>query len=172
MRLALVIAFLVVPRIANACGFWSMTDNEKKWTVGYLINSGEIKNEKGKRIGVFYLDIDNEPGLRVVRDRKVVFDVKKGKLLKFGKAVATIEGNLISFGRRKYTIELTNPHMEHDVMPTWTLAVKRGDQLIVESEHASSLCAGLHEQMTSEQHEEEVRRRVIYYLAWRELGAS
>jgi hypothetical protein len=101
-----------------------------------------------------------------------VFDVKNGKLLKFGKAVATIEGNLISFGRRKYTIELTNPHMEHEVMPAWTLAVKRGDQLIIESEHASSLCAGLHHEMTPEQHEEEVRRRVIYYLAWREVGAT
>jgi hypothetical protein len=172
MRMAMVIALVLAPQIASACGFWSMTDNEKKWTVGYLINSGDIKNAKAKRVGVFYLDIDNKPGLRVVRDRKVVFDVKNGKLLKFGKAVATIEGNLISFGRRKYTIELTNPRMEHEVMPTWDLAVKRGDQLIIESKEASSLCAGLHREMTPEEHEEEVRRRVFYYLAWREVGAT
>jgi hypothetical protein len=169
---ALAVALLVVvPRIADACGFWSMTDNEKKRSIGYLINSGEITSDKGKRLGMLYLDIDNKPGLRVVRERKVVFDIKHGKLLKLGKAIATIDGNTISFGRRVYTIELTDPHQEHEGIPAWKLAVKRGDQLILEAEHASSLCAGLHREMTAAQLEDEVRRRVIYYLAWREVGA-
>lgn len=167
---AMVLALLVVaPRVADACGFWSMTDKEKKRSIGYLINSAEIKNEKDKRLGMLYLDIDNKPGLRVVRERKVVFDIKNGKVLKLGKAVGTIDGNNVTFGRRTYTIELTDPHEHHT--PSWKLAVKRGDQLIIEAEHASSLCAGLHREMTPEQLEDEVRRRVIYYLAWRELGA-
>jgi hypothetical protein len=146
---AMVLALLVtVPRLAHACGFWSMADNEKKRSIGFLINSAEIKNAKDKRLGMLYLDIDNKPGLRVVRERTVVFDIRNGKLLKLGKVVGTIEGNNLTVGRRTYTIELTDPHEEHERIPAWKLAVKRGDQLIIEAPHASSLCAGLHREMT------------------------
>lgn len=163
---------LVAARPAEACGHWSMVDKEKKLDIGFLINSAEIINAKGKRIGAFYLDIDSKKPIRVVKDRKVVFDVKGDKLLKLGKVVATIDGNTLSFGKKAFTIELTDPHTMHDVMPAWKLAVRRGDQLIVEAEHASSLCAGLSKTMTPAEHEDEVRRRVIYYIAWRELGTS
>ena len=165
---ALVWLFLAV-RPAGACGFWSMVDKEKATKVGYLINSASItKNEK--RIGVLYFDIEAKGGMRVARDHKVIFDIKAGKLRKLGKVVATIDGDNLTFGKKTYTIELTNPHVVHDVMPAWTLAVKRGDEVIVEAEDASSLCSGLHKEMTATDSEEEVRRRVIYYLAWRELG--
>lgn len=174
MRIAILVLSLVVATPAFACGFWDMKDNEKKLSIGFLINSASITNAKDKRVGAFYLDVESGKPPRTVKGKQVVYDVKGDKLLKHGKAVATIEGNTIKFARRAYTIELTNPHMEHEVMPAWKLAVRRGDQLIVEAEHASSLCAGLARAkgtpMTSEEHEDEVRRRVIYYLAWRELG--
>jgi hypothetical protein len=173
MRIVIIILSLLVATPALACGFWNMQDNEKKLSIGFLINSASINSAKG-RVGAFYLDIDSGKPPRTVKGRKVVYDVKGDKLLKHGKPVATIDGNTIKFARRAYTISLTNPHMEHEVMPAWKLEVRRGDQLIVESEHASSLCAGLARAkgtpMTSEEHEDEVRRRVIYYLAWRELG--
>ena len=157
---------LVAARPAAACGYWSMTDNEKKLDIGFLINSASItKGKDEKRVGAFYLDIESKHGMRVVKGKSVVYDIKGGK------AVATITGDTIAFGKKQYTIELTDPHFEHEKMPAWKLAVRRDGELIVEAEHASSLCAGLHKEMTPAQHEEEVRRRVIYYLAWRELGA-
>jgi hypothetical protein len=159
---------LVAARPADACGFWSMADKQKKTEVGFLINSASITSGK-KRIGAFYLDIESKSGMRVVKGREVVYDIKGDKLRKRGKVVATISGETITFGKKQYTIELTDPHEMHD-MPAWRLAVRRDSELIVEGEHASSLCAGLHREMTPAEHEEEVRRRVIYYLAWRELG--
>src|SRR5690348_17218557 len=134
---------LLAARPAEACGYWSMADKEKKLDIGFLINSASIKNASGRRVGAFYLDVESKQPLRVVKARKVVYDVKGDKLLRLGKAVATIDGNTITFGKKRYTIELTDPHTWPDTLPAWKLAVKRGDELIVEAEHASSLCAGL-----------------------------
>src|SRR5512139_1548511 len=105
---------VVAARPAEACGFWSMTDKEKQREVGYLINSASITNAAKRRVGAFYLDIEAKSGLRVVRDKKVVFDIKGDKLVKLGKPVATIDGHTITFGKRAYTIELTDRHAMHD----------------------------------------------------------
>jgi hypothetical protein len=169
MRILMLLVVLLASRPSDACGFWSMTDKERKTEVGFHINSASITNGK-KRLGAFYLDIEAKDGMRVVKGRTVVYDIKGDKLRKRGKVVATISGDTIAFGKKQYAIELTDPHMEHEVMPAWKLAVRRDGELIVEAEHASSLCAGMKRDMTPAQHEDEVRRRVIYYLAWRELG--
>lgn len=173
MRSVLVVIAVVLGgvRIADACGYWSMTDKDRNVTVGYLINSAEIKKGE-KRVGAFYLDLEAKGGIRVARDHKVVFDIKKGKLVKLGKAVGTVDGNVVTIGKKTFLVELSNPHEIHDVMPAWNLAVKRGDQVIIETDEASSLCSGLKKEMTDAEAEDEVRRRVIYYLAWRELGAT
>jgi hypothetical protein len=171
---AMLVALLVAARPAEACGYWSMTDTEKGFDIGFLINSASITKKKGARVGAFYLDIDSPKlGLRVVAKKKVVFDFKDNKLRKFGKPIATIDGNMIAFkGKSTYTIELTNPRIVHDVMLEFDLAVKRDGNVIVESKEASSLCAGLKQTMTDAEKEEEVRRRVFFYLAWRDVGAT
>jgi hypothetical protein len=171
-----IVAFLVgawlllAARPASACGVWSMHDTQKKLEAKYLVNSAEILTEgdKQKRVGVFYLDIENKSGIRVVRSRKVVFDVKNGKLLKLGKTVGTIDGEKLTIGKKVFTIALTNPHTMHD-MPAWTLAVSLDGETIIEAENAPSLCNNLHGGMTEADQMEEVRRRVIYYIAWREI---
>lgn len=165
---ASVVAFA---RPADACGEWDMTDEEKSYEVSFLINSGVITKGK-KRLGAIYLD-ENPAGLRSVKDRKVVFDVKKDKLTKYGKAIATINADhSVAFGKRVYTIEFSNPHERHAGMKEWDLVVKRGDKVIVTSTEASALCAPMHRDppWTDEQMQDEVRRRVMYYLAWRETG--
>lgn len=171
MRALLVVLALIVaaPRVADACGEWGMTDTEKTYTVSYLINSGRISNGK-TWIGAIYLD-DDKSGLRTVKDRKVIFDVKNGKLRKRGKTIATIADNTVAFGKRVYTIELANRHDVHD-MAAWDLTVKRGDKVIITSTEASALCAPMHRDppWTEDQMQDEVRRRVMYYLAWRETG--
>lgn len=169
-----VVAILVAfARPAHACGYWKMHDEEKNRDIGYLINSVKISTGDHKRaLGAIYLDDQHPSGLRTVKNRKVVFDVKKDKLTKYGKAIATIGADhSVAFGKRVYTIELTNRHDLHG-MAAWDLTVKRGDKVIITSTEASPLCAPMHRDppATEEQMQDEVRRRVMYYLAWREAG--
>lgn len=168
---AVVLAGALAAPAADACGFFRMEDHEKHLTIGNLINSAAISTidkdgNEGKRIDALYFDTDNAAGLRVAADHKVVFDVRGDKVLHYGKPIGTIAANGdVTFGRHTYTIELTDERVEHERMKTWKLVVKRGDTVIVESPDASALCAafdGRHDAV------DEVRRRVIYYLAWRE----
>ena len=176
MRLvAILVGFwlsLASARRAEACGYWDMQDVEKKLHIGFLINSGVIANDK-VRLGAIYLDTEAKDGLRSVRERKVIFDIKGDKLRKLGKVIGTIDraADTVTIKGVTFAIALTDYHEEHEGIPAWKLAVKRGDQVIVTAEHASSLCAGLARNMTQDASKEEVRRRVIFYLAWRVTGA-
>lgn len=176
MRLVAALLGLVIvlagARSADACGFWRMKDVEKGREIGFLVNSATISRGKA-RLGAIYLDIESKDGLRSVRDRRVVFDIKGDKLRKLGKAIGTIDrtSDTVTIKNVTYAIALTDYHEEHEGMPAWKLEVRRGDQVIVTAEHASSLCAGLARTMTRDEAMEEVRRRVIFYLAWRATGA-
>ena len=162
-------------RPAAACGEWHMTDKEKQLAISWLINSGTIA--KGtKRVGALYLDDDLKHGLRVVTSRKVIFDIRAGKLRKYGTPVATLDGNAITFGKRVYTIAFDDEHGFHgmDDMRAWKVTVTRGDDVVIESESASALCAVAHartgDPLTREEQQAELRTRIGYYLAWREVG--
>ena len=175
MRIAAIVLGLllvVTARPSHACGYWKMQDTEKGLDIGYLINSASIAKGK-KKWAAIYLDIEAKDGMRTVRERKVVFDIKDGKLRKLGKVIGTVDrdAGTATIKGTTYTIELTDPFTEHD-MPAWKLSVKRGDKVIITSESASALCAAMGRPggMTDEESREEVRRRVIYYLAWRETG--
>jgi hypothetical protein len=171
----LVLGWLTV-RPAGACGFWSMHDVEKKLDVGWLINAASITRGAGtdheKRLAALYLDIDTPGGIRVVADKKVIYDVKKSKILRYGKVIGSVDadGNA-TFGKTTYAILFSDPKDDHG-MPAWTVTVKRGDAVVAETQTGSALCAGLHRDppMTEAEQQDEVRRRVIYYLAWRETG--
>jgi hypothetical protein len=159
-------------RRAAACGSWAMTDVEKSRDIGYLINSVSIHSGE-RRVGAIYLDTEAKDGLRSVRERKVIFDVKGDKLRKLGKVIGTIDrtADTVTIKGVTYAIALTDYHEEHEGMPAWKLEVRRGDKVIVTAEHASSLCAGMGRGLTQDESKEEVRRRVIFYLAWRATGA-
>lgn len=176
MRIWLVVALacaglLAAARPAAACGVWRMTDLEKGREIKWLINSGAITSGK-RRLGALYLETDGPHGPRVVAGRKVVFDVVGGALRKRGKKIGSLDaaGTLV-LGKARYTIELTEPSDYHG-MPAWRLIVRRGDDVILESAQAASLCAGMHRDppMTEAEHQAEIRRRVAYYLAWRTTG--
>jgi hypothetical protein len=177
---------LFAPRIADACGVWHMEDKEKKVDIEWLINSGRVNrpNPKAKpddyetatiTIGALYLDTENKSGLRVVRDKKVIFDIVAGKLRKLGKVVATIDKDTIKFGSRAYTITWVDKGPWHD-FPSWAFTVKRGDVVVLESARASALCAGAHAMATTgmgmpdADQLAEIRHRIAFYLAWREVG--
>ena len=160
---------LLVPRIADACGYWKMQDEEKSYQIGFHINSGTITKDQ-RKVAFIYLD-EAKTGLRSVRERKVVFDVKNGKLTKYGKAIATINADgSVAFGKRVYTIQFSNQHDYHG-MPAWDLLVERDGARVVSSKEATALCMQGQKTATEEQMQNEVRRRVMFYLAWRETGA-
>lgn len=171
--IAVVVALVVslgIARHADACGFWRMEDKEKGLSIGWLINSASI--EKGeRRLAALYLDLEDKRGMRVTLGKKVVFDIAGTAVRRYGQVVGKRDNDkgTVTFGKHVYTIELTNQHELH-MAPAWTLTVKRGDDVIVTSDEASSLCRAMNVGMDDAGSEEEVRRRVIYYLAWRELG--
>ncbi|MDX2093464.1 MAG: hypothetical protein SFX73_36810 [Kofleriaceae bacterium] len=156
-------------RPAEACGSWRLRDTERGTEAGYLINSLTIRRNN-KRVGALYFS-EAKTGLRVVKDRKVVLDIKDGKLLRYGKPIAEVSDAGVTFGKKAYTIELADAPSRHG-MPTYLLTVKHGDKIVLTSDEASALCAGgLASPLAPEDGRWEVRRRVIYYLAWRERKA-
>jgi len=166
---------VVAARPAEACGFWRMSDTEKKLEIGWYINSGTITKHKAKkRVAALYLD-EAKDGLKVVTSKKVVYDVKDGKIRKHGKPVGSIDAaGAIVFGKKTYTVEFSDQKPLHD-FPSWTLTVKRGADVIISSTEASALCAAAHRAqtggtMSDGEQQAEIRLRVAYYLAWRELG--
>jgi len=162
-------------RPALACGEWSMHDAQKGRDINWLINSGAVF--KGdKRRGAIYLDDDAKRGLRVVKGRKVVFDVKAGVLRRYKKKIGRIadDGSIV-IKNKTYTLEFSNPHDFHGIT-AWDLVVKRGDTVVIESDEATALCAvaAAHAdgvEMSEAEQQQEVRLRVAYYLAWRDVGA-
>jgi hypothetical protein len=178
MRWLLAVALLAVAsRPAVACGVWVMQDAEKRLAIEWLINSASIaRDDKAHvRLAALYLDIESKPGIRVVASRKVVFDIKADKVLRYGAAVGKLDGDSVVFGKTTYTIELApNATPLHREMPDYALTVRRGDDVVIKAEHASGLCTQRVDDPSSPESvaraTDEIRRRVIYYLAWRELG--
>lgn len=168
------IVLVLAPRIADACGVWHMTDVENKLDVEWWINAGLINNAKKVKVGHLGMT-ENKDGLSVFKDRKTLYDVAGGKLRKYGKAVATYDDASVSFGKRVYTFAFDNAPDLHG-MPSWTVTVRRGDTVVLESKDASALCAFAAAQaktgapLPEADQKAEIRRRMMFYLAWREVG--
>lgn len=153
---------------ADACGTWSMNDKEKGTQITFWINSAIIKKGERRR-GAIYL-MEHEQGLRVVKGRKVVMRIDGDKLLKRGAVVGTVDDSGVTLGKKRFDIILDNPGTIHE-QPSWSLTVKRGDKVILDGTNVWALCFGRPDapKVPSEL-QAEIRRRVIYYVAWRELG--
>jgi hypothetical protein len=166
---------LALPGRADACGAWDLKDLDKKVDIEWLINAGTVRRGD-TRLANLYLDLDAPGGVRVAADHRVVFDVARGKVLRYGKKVGTVDGDTITINGHAYAIDYSDLKIDHGVrdveIDSWKLVVKRGDTVIATSDRASSLCAPMHRTtpMSEAEQRDEVRRRVTYYLAWRELG--
>lgn len=171
--ICLALAVTVAARPADACGVWHMTDTGKRLAVRWDISSGLI-TKSTRRLAALYLDLEAQDGIKVVTSKRVVFDVKHGTLRRYGKPIGKLTDDAITIGRKTFTFALTDPHDLHDML-AWTLTVKLGDAVVITSPEATALCAPLErarhgEQMTVAEQQDEIRRRVAYYLAWRERG--
>lgn len=172
-----VAAVLAAPKVADACGVWRMTDVEKKLDIEWWINAGAIHNQKTKRkVGHLGLDTEHKDGMRVFKARKTLFDVAGDKLRRYGRPVATFDDTTVTFGKRVYTFAFEDAGDWHG-FPSWKVTVKRGDTVVLESKQASALCAGAQAQartgsaLPEADQRAEIRRRMMFYLAWRETGA-
>lgn len=171
---ALGLVVFAVPHRVDACGAWDLKDVDKRLDIEWLINAGTVRRGE-TRVANLYLDLDAPEGVRVAAEHRVVFDVVRGKVLRYGKRVGTVDGDTITIAGHAYTLAFSDLKIEHGVreieIDSWKLVVQRGDTVVATSERASSLCAPLHRNGMSEADQrDEVRRRVTYYLAWRELG--
>ncbi len=179
--LVTVLALALVPRTADACGYWKMTDVERKRAVGWLWNAGTITTtgKAERRLGALYLDTEHADGVRVVASRKVVFDIKDGKLRKRGKVIGTVDATTITLGKAVFAVEL-GPQIDFHGIPGWSFVVKRDGAVVLQSEAAAALClavqhggaGGSASMMPIDAQQHEVVRRIAYYLAWRERGPS
>lgn len=173
----LIACIWLVPRIADACGTWDMTDVEKKLEIQWWINAGQIFNPKTKsKAGHLGLSERKDGTLYVFKNDKPLYEVAGDKLRKWGKPVATFDDTSVSFGKRIYTFAFEDGGDFHG-MPSWKVTVKRGDTIVIESKQASALCAFAAAQaktgkpLPEADQKAEIRRRMMFYLAWREVGA-
>jgi hypothetical protein len=166
LALAFALAVALV-RPANACGFWRMSDTEKHFSIGWLINSASIE-QGDKRLAALYLDIESKSGLRTTLGKQVVYDIAGDTVRHAGKAIGKLRADgSVGFGDHVYAIELSDPRVVEQRVRMWTLTVKRNDTTVITAENASALCNAMGPDNAAKA-EDEVRRRVIYYLAWRE----
>jgi len=173
--LAVLFGMMLAARSADACGYFFMEDHERHLLIENLINAATISTvgkdgKADKTVTTLYYDTEYESGLRVSLKNTVVFDVRGSDVLKYGKVVGTIASNGdVSFGKHTYKIELTDERLDKRLsahgVTTWTMTVKRGDTLVLDSAGVSALCAALGGHRDAR---DEVRRRIIFYLAWRE----
>jgi hypothetical protein len=170
----LLVTLVALARPAAACGEWTMHDVQKGRDITWLIDAGSV-TKGAKRLGALYLDDDPRRGLRVAKKHTVVFDVKRGVLRRYGKKIGRIDADgSIVIGKKTYTLAFTDPKDFHG-MTAWSLVVKDGDDVAIESDEATALCAAAArasegKEMSDDEQREEVRLRVAYYLAWRVLG--
>lgn len=152
---------------ARACGVWHLVDSQRKLEAVEHISTANFYTAGGRHLGRYWM-VESPSGLRASDGKRVVADVRDGVLLYRGKRLGTVDGDRVTIGRKVFTVLLANPHDVHG-MPAWDVTVKDGDTVIATGE-GSSLCAGdLLDPMASDASpEDEVRRRVIYYLVWRE----
>lgn len=157
-------------RAASACGEWSLTDTQRKASVSYYVSTANVA--MGKKRGVFWI-VEAAGGIQASDGKRVVVDVKDGAIVHRKKKIGTLaaDGTAVIKGRT-YTIALLDPHPVHG-MPGWNVEVRLGDAVIATGE-AMSLCAAMHREppLTTAQLEDEVRRRVLYYLVWRDSGGK
>lgn len=160
----------VVEAAARACGVWHLTDHQRKVDVEYLVSTVSVRRER-RRVGVFYID-ETPTGLRVTAGRKAIFMLTDGILRRRGARVGTLadDGTLV-IGKRTYAIEMPTKVELHG-QPAWHVEVREGDAVLASGD-AMALCSAVvrDPDASDEVRQRDIRVRVAYYLAWRQLGA-
>jgi len=168
-----------LPRITHACGVWSLKDEGLGRVVTFYVENTLISPPKGKRgprAMILRLAGSSAATLHSVIGRRPDLQFKDGALRRRGKALGTIDGDKLTLGQQRYTISLTDRLAEWGPMHRWEVKVLQGERLIAGGK-AMSLCIGTTNAPPPGERgpkwlaveQEEIRRRVVLYLAWRQL---
>jgi hypothetical protein len=91
-----------------------------------------------------------------------------------GKVIGTLEGDSVTIRKRTFKIGLTYHH-DWGGMQRWELEITRGERVVATGKAMAMCMGGLAppsdkpDPARQAKAEKEIRRRVILYLAWRQL---
>jgi hypothetical protein len=119
---------------------------------------------EGDSAAALHTEAGGRPQLTISADR----------LYLYGKPVGELQGDGLRIGGTTYQV-LVTPNPQPPARPgdredRWLVEVRRGEQRIAGG-RAMAMCLGGPRLVEGPAQELEVRRRVLYYLAWRQLLA-
>lgn len=174
--LAIVVCMLPA-RMALACGEWWLQDEERGQSVQFYIRSTFLQLGAGApgeppHNRILLMEGDSADKLHTEAGGRPQLSLAGTTLQLHGKAVGELRGSELRLGRTAYQILISrNPQIPADsdnLQGRWLVEVRRGEQRIAHG-RAMAMCLGGALQRADTEQEVEVRRRVTYYLAWREL---
>lgn len=183
MTVTAVLVSLALPRQGQACGVWRLRDNELKRTATFYITTTLVtlgSNEKGRSKLAVRIDGKSTETMHGFVDDRLRVDFKKtekGTELRAGKRLLGMvdeSAGLVRFGASEYRIAISPIAKPARIqLMRWQVDVRRADAVIA-SGTAMSLCLDgpprdKPDAAQLEQEQQEIRRRVALYLAWRHL---
>jgi hypothetical protein len=162
--------------IAEACGVWHLQDKGLKRKVTFYVENVLITRPKGKRGPrkmILRISGKSAEGMYSKLGRRKHMYFEGHTLRRRGKLIGTITGDTLGLRKGRFTIGVTHrpewgPHHH------WEVKVTRGERLVA-SGKAMALCMGSGAPPGEQDaaglavERKEIQRRVILYLAWRQL---
>lgn len=163
---------------ADACGVWRLDDHEAGRVAKYYIHTMHVWRAGPRKGRTIDLRIDGKDtasmALRVGQRKEL--ELRGGKLKHRGRVVGSLAGDVLRIGRSEYAIKIEHrpPKSGPEVM-RWWVEVRRGEQLVADGQ-AMALCLdgppdAIYTKAGASRETDEIRRRVVYYLGWRDLIA-
>lgn len=176
VTLAILVA--AAPGAAEACGVWRLKDSGLKREVTFYVENVLVslpRGKRGPRKMVLRLSGQSAETMHSKLGRRKHMYFEGDTLRRRGKVIATVKGDAVTIRRRRFSIGLTH-HPGWDPPHSWAVKVTQGERVIA-SGKAMALCMGMSNAPPPEKRDakwraierKEIQRRVILYLAWRQL---
>ena len=181
MRLGWLIplVWLLRTSAAAACGTWLLEDAERHQSVRFYIRTTFLipdghDPEQPLKNRILVMEGESAQQLHTEVSGRTQLDVMNNQLRLRGRVVGELSGERLTIGRLVYQITVAvrpeaaaHPERREN---RFLVEVRRGEQPVAHGQ-AMALCLGGLRGADDAQQELEVRRRVTFYLAWRELLA-
>ena len=164
---------------AAACGTWLLEDDERHQSVRFYVRTTFLipdghNPEQPLQNRILVMEGESAQQLHTEVSGRTQLDVVNNQLRLRGRVVGELSGERLTIGRLVYQIDVAvrkeaaaHPERREN---RFQVEVRRGEQPIAHGQ-AMALCLGGLRGADDAQQELEVRRRVTFYLAWRELVA-
>lgn len=159
-------------RSAQACGAWFLTDEEAQHRVRFYIHSVSTQRGEEDAVRVFFIAGDAAHELYLEDHGRRLIDIQGETLRLSGRPVGRVSGDSVTIRDRTYQISVQpNPVAQknpHHLESAWLVEVRREGSVIARGD-AMALCLAARRDAPPEEQQLEIRRRTLYYLAWRDL---